>query len=327
LPHPTDDSDRPSTLPRPELNPLLNPLLGKNMGRWAEAYFTSAPKDREQAVLELLGELQAQESVQDKSLTSSDSPRGGVPTSAGSAPETPPELADFVPVRNTEEGRPRSPGKPAPDSKWYPASAGVILVIAIFALAYMAWRSSAAKPVRSLPASVPSVVTQQSSRLAQQRPSTSTPPSTAKTATLAQAPPASNQPVARVQDASGGRAQPGPQTRREESAEPPATPSAESRMRAETPAAVGSDELVIAKSYLNGGNGKARDSQEAAKWLWLAVARHNAEAAGLLADLYLKGEGVPKNCEQARILLNLAARRGVKEAGEQLRHLQAFGCE
>ena len=69
-----------------------------------------------------------------------------------------------------------------------------------------------------------------------------------------------------------------------------------------------------------------RNSVEAAKWLWKAMAKHNGSASVLLADLYLKGDGVPKNCDQARILLDSAALRGTKDAGERLRHLQAFGC-
>src|SRR6478735_7289528 len=46
------------SLPRPELNPLMNPLLGKNMGRWAQVYFTAPPEKREQAVEELLRQLE-----------------------------------------------------------------------------------------------------------------------------------------------------------------------------------------------------------------------------------------------------------------------------
>src|SRR5580700_12296468 len=40
------------------LNPLLNPLLASHMGRWAEVYFTNPPEKREQAVSELLRELE-----------------------------------------------------------------------------------------------------------------------------------------------------------------------------------------------------------------------------------------------------------------------------
>src|SRR5215469_1737860 len=46
-------------LPRPDLNPLVNPLLGEHMGRWAEVYFTTPPEEREQAVENLIKELQA----------------------------------------------------------------------------------------------------------------------------------------------------------------------------------------------------------------------------------------------------------------------------
>ena len=60
-----DRSSGSRTLPLAELNPLLNPLLAENMGRWAEVYFTSPPERREQAVIELLRELEAERSRQD----------------------------------------------------------------------------------------------------------------------------------------------------------------------------------------------------------------------------------------------------------------------
>ncbi len=83
----------------------------------------------------------------------------------------------------------------------------------------------------------------------------------------------------------------------------------------------------MAQRYLNGFNGQGRDSAEAAKWLWKSIAKHNSAATVLLADLYLKGEGVSKNCDQARVLLDSAARKGYSPAGERLRNLQAFGCQ
>ena len=89
----------------------------------------------------------------------------------------------------------------------------------------------------------------------------------------------------------------------------------------------GSEELAIARGYLDGTNGQTRDSSAAAEWLWKAVAKRNADATMLLSDLYLKGDGVPKNCEQARVLLDAAARKGRKDAGDRLRHMQAFDCE
>src|ERR1700739_70417 len=45
------------SLPKSDLNPLINPVLGRNLGRWAQVYFTSPPEKREEAVGELLREL------------------------------------------------------------------------------------------------------------------------------------------------------------------------------------------------------------------------------------------------------------------------------
>ena len=86
------------------------------------------------------------------------------------------------------------------------------------------------------------------------------------------------------------------------------------------------EELATAQRYLSGTGGQARDSGEAAQWLWKSVVKHNGQAILLLADLYLRGDGVAKNCEQGRVLLDSAAQKGVGGAGERLRNLQAFGC-
>jgi hypothetical protein len=93
------------------------------------------------------------------------------------------------------------------------------------------------------------------------------------------------------------------------------------------PADNGAEELAVAQRYLNGSNGQRRDSVEAAKWLWKSISKHNGEASVLLADLYLKGDGVSKNCDQARVLLDTAGRKGVPGAGMRLRNLPAFGCQ
>jgi hypothetical protein len=89
----------------------------------------------------------------------------------------------------------------------------------------------------------------------------------------------------------------------------------------------GAEELAIAESFLSGTQGKARDSSEAAQWLWKAVGKENAAAALLLSDLYVTGDGVPRNCDQARLLLDAAASRGVPGAGERIRDLPNLGCE
>jgi TPR repeat protein len=47
----------------------------------------------------------------------------------------------------------------------------------------------------------------------------------------------------------------------------------------------------------------------------------------LLSDLYAKGDGVPKSCDQARLLLTVAARKGQAEAASRLQSLNAGGCQ
>ncbi len=70
-----------------------------------------------------------------------------------------------------------------------------------------------------------------------------------------------------------------------------------------------------------------RDPSEAAKLLWKAVRKQNSTAAILLSDLYMRGDGVPRSCDQARLLLVAAARRGSPLAAQQLRNLESQGCQ
>jgi TPR repeat protein len=46
----------------------------------------------------------------------------------------------------------------------------------------------------------------------------------------------------------------------------------------------------------------------------------------LLSDLYLRGDGVPRSCDQARLLLVAAAKRGSPLAAQHLRSLESQGC-
>lgn len=86
----------------------------------------------------------------------------------------------------------------------------------------------------------------------------------------------------------------------------------------------GAEELADAQKYLSGAGGQA--TQAAVPLLWKAVAKGNAAATLTLSDMYLRGSGVPQNCDQARLLLDIAAKKGAKGAAERLQHLQAFGC-
>lgn len=60
--------------------------------------------------------------------------------------------------------------------------------------------------------------------------------------------------------------------------------------------------------------------------LWSALKAGNMKAAVALADLYMRGEGVEVNCEQARILLLVASGKNNAEASKKLQELDKGGC-
>ena len=441
-PSETEHSDERSTLPPPELNPLLNPVLAQNMGRWAEVYFTNPPEKRDQAVLDLVRQLKAQNSAREEPAVtaptslperSSESeemvlpaPRVSelqpTPLECGScgrknpstqkfcgmcgtrlgeaeaaaerqredfhisdlhvedqqAEEHPVEDSDmeasraenppweepalqekkreaqnqelqffrpqhdaYEPRLNTNElslfqqGRNDSRDHYGVEDREAPRSSGsyriyvgIAVTLILGALLYMAWRRGQATSQSSqveTPAAPP--VTKEPATPAASAPSAL--PSASKSdqpAAASEGTPSPNNPTREapgpVRDESAPRAVP---RRAAESAA--LTPRVDRKAPTEAAVGTGAEELAMAQRYLNRSNGQGRNSAEAAKWLWKAMAKHNGEATLLLSDLYLRGDGVSKNCDQARILLDAAALKGLKDAGERLRHLQAFGCQ
>jgi hypothetical protein len=61
--------------------------------------------------------------------------------------------------------------------------------------------------------------------------------------------------------------------------------------------------------------------------LWKAVKRGSVSAELVLAKLYLEGEAVPQNCEQAHMLLQAASTKGSKAADNLLKSSYAERCE
>ena len=340
MPRETDNEDRGNGVPPPRLNPVKNPILGRNMGRWAEVYFTNPPEHREQAVLELLHELEAGDSSHPDAYDfPASSPEQAFATSAFSTAgiaEVPRQLvgcqscgrenpahqnfcsmcgarlgeeADlnlridhFQAQSAVKNGETRlfpsedfgdesgfAHRDSAPPSKSYRLYAGAVLAILVIALVYSGWRSMQATSERPpLPAPAPPAV------IAQPAPSAPAQSTFAEPKTVL-----------------------------------PSRDVAEIVVNkpAKASAAPGSLELAMAESFLQGTEGSERNSDEAVKWLWEAVGKRNADAMLRLSDLYLKGDGIPKNCDQARILLRVAASKGIKGAAERLSHLQSFGCE
>jgi hypothetical protein len=198
---------------------------------------------------------------------------------------------------------------------------GVVLVILVAALIFMAWRGTKAlsrtgslepAPSRTIPAARPA----QASPV----PQTDSAPAAAQEST-APVPPAPKRAQTEDHDEASSR--------NDQSAAqrpvPQIVPVAASSARAVEQN--GAEEFAMAEKYLNGTSGAPRDSREAAQWLWKAVRKQNLAATMALSDLYLRGDGVTKNCDQARLLLDAAARKGGAGAGERLRNLQAFGCQ
>ena len=83
----------------------------------------------------------------------------------------------------------------------------------------------------------------------------------------------------------------------------------------------GRDELVRARQYLS-GQGVPANSWMASQLLWKAIGKQNTEAVLLLSDLYARGDGVPRSCEQARVLLVSAAKKGSSAAAQKLRSIE-----
>jgi hypothetical protein len=60
--------------------------------------------------------------------------------------------------------------------------------------------------------------------------------------------------------------------------------------------------------------------------LWAMVQTGNSTAAAALAELYIKGEGVPQSCAQARVLLLVASEKRNAAAITRLANLDKEGC-
>jgi hypothetical protein len=79
----------------------------------------------------------------------------------------------------------------------------------------------------------------------------------------------------------------------------------------------GADEMMKAKN--------ASDSAAEAAWLWKATAKGNPDAPVQLADMYIQGDGVPRSCEQAMVLLKTAAEKENARARNRLASMYATG--
>jgi len=127
------------------------------------------------------------------------------------------------------------------------------------------------------------------------------------------------QPVVQEQPAAGS---PPPSTADSQPSHPAPGPSPGASASAPEP---GQSEYSQAEQLLRANSGVG--TTDAVQLLWISVEKGNPNAEIALADLYWQGRGVPKNCDQTRILLAAAARKGNPEARRRLERFQQEGCE
>jgi hypothetical protein len=84
-------------------------------------------------------------------------------------------------------------------------------------------------------------------------------------------------------------------------------------------------DVELAQTYLARGT-TPDEKAKAVQLLWLATEKGNVDAELRLADLYARGDSVPKSCVQARILLKAAAVANPSAAQPKLVELDDSGC-
>ena len=348
--------DKLSEPPFPsELNPLTNPVLERNLGRWAQVYFSTPPAKRQQAVSKLLEEIQRETGAQPAEKTirpnfvrdekfhtalcsacQHQNPPGHRFCSRCGHTLHPvqPDAADHRGAREVGEAAPPPSenndvqwlrdrafsgldGSDGPQRRaWKYLLGAVVLVLAGFA--YLQWAQRPRVGATSSSSTAPQVSAPVASLPQNSSPAESNPPEAISAEPKTPDSRNSATTVAHDHAAEAGGLQPASQ----KSPLPGAQPARLAPAGDES----GASDLRLAQRYLGGSMG-VRDSSEAAKLLWKSVRKQNATAALLLSGLYLRGDGVPRSCDQARLLLIAAARRGAPQAAQQLRDLESQGCQ
>jgi len=354
--------DKTPETPSPsELNPLTNPVLEQNLGRWAKIYFSNPPSKREQAVSQLLEEIKRESLTGGPAETSrpyfGTDPNFQRAVCSACQRQNPPghkfcsrcgQALNPEQVRATENhASPEAPelvppgsandtqwlqdqtfssldGSDAPPKRaWKYLVGAAAIVLAGFAYLQLAsgpkTKASIIAPQMTAPAALPAEASS---------------PTEAKDRARAIAP-ASPEHPASPEYKDGDAQKPAVIRETHDRSVVPAGVQAASEksplLDARTSRQAGAEgsgapDLKLAQRYLGGSMG-VRDPSVAAKLLWKAVGKQNPTAAILLSDLYLRGDGVPRSCDQARLLLVAAAKRGSPQAAQQLHNLESQGCQ
>ena len=117
-----------------------------------------------------------------------------------------------------------------------------------------------------------------------------------------------------------------PATSEPRSAEVEQRPAADEESQLTPEAGGGQEEFVEARELLRGVHRK-QDLSRAVDLLWAGVRKGYVPAEVTLADLYRRGDGVEKNCDQAQVLLVAASKKGSPDARRMLELMAEQGCE
>jgi len=104
----------------------------------------------------------------------------------------------------------------------------------------------------------------------------------------------------------------------------PASPISQFRPQSIQPSAIPEPELAAGREIIPG---KPKRPPEDVASLWIAVENGDTLAEVHLANRYISGDGVEKNCDQARVLLQAAAKHGDELAAKRLAQLSTNGCQ
>lgn len=354
---PSEKPTKPVTkVPDPELNPMSNPLLARNMGRWAEVYFTNPPEKREQAVQELLRELKDEQppAVEEPVAVAAPAPPPQTPSPQPvSALVTDEQFATCPACLHKNLTRQRfcglcgfplhSEDKPADPPKAEPPPPAEAPGIERTEHGWewlreknlAEFHASSSEPRRGwqfvlVPLAVLLaailiyfVVTQSQSKISHKE----NPPSPASSSqSVSAVPSSSSAPEARPATSRESENSTEHRSRDERLAKVTDENSGSSGASSATPEKDdGEHELAEARRYLD-GTGVPKNTAIASTWLWKAVSKQNSEAVLLLSDLYARGDGVPKSCAQAQILLSAEARRGSPAASQKLADINNSVC-
>jgi hypothetical protein len=189
-------------------------------------------------------------------------------------------------------------------SRWI-VLATILLLLALGNAAWLLWRNREQLGVSWLPG-----------------PSAASAPKQEALPVIGEEPRNTDVPPAQVEHASGSDEA----TKTTQEPEPTTAAASTAAQGSENAVGEGAQELLQGRRYLE-GQGVPKNSAIAAIWLWKSVARKNVNAVLLLSDLYARGDGVPKSCDQARLLLRVAAQKGSAQARDKLLALPQIGCQ